>query len=89
MNKELKEYDYALISLKNSDRLRIARFNGFGQDKGRGGKDWSGDSGFSTDSWMHDEVEWLILLKHFHVEADGDTKGVVNIIYGEENDETT
>lgn len=65
---EPKENQYYLVKMKKSSNFyrfsgngfRIATFNGFGSDKGWGGQDWSGDSGHSTDSWMHDEVNWFL-----------------------------
>lgn len=62
LKEELKEGTDYLVRIKSNNNrpLRVARFNGFGIDKGWGGQDWSGDSGHSTDSWMNDEVEWAI-----------------------------
>jgi len=63
--------------LKLPTRIRIATFNGFGSGKGWGGMDWSGDSGHSTDSWMHDEIEWFFLLDKLAVFKIG--KEVTNL----------
>lgn len=71
---DLEEGKSYLVKVNN--QLRIATFNGFGANKGWGGQDWSGDSGFSTDSWMHDDVQWYLPLNKLAVTADGDTKQV-------------
>lgn len=55
---------YYLVKQKNqyedspysNNGYRIAKFNGFGSDKGCFGMDWSGDTGSSADTWMHDDV---------------------------------
>lgn len=82
---DLIENDSYLVGMKNKSQryssapIRIASFNGFGPDKGWGGMDWAGDSGHSTDSWMHDDVEWYLPFKKLGVKADGDTKQVMDI----------
>jgi hypothetical protein len=47
---KLIEYNKKYLVKLTNEEIRIARFNGFGEDKGWGGMDWSGDSGLSTDS---------------------------------------
>ena len=79
MSKELREGDYCLVMINN--RMRIAMFNGIGEDKGMNGNDWQGDSGSEWDVWMHEQVVWYLLLKDFKVKANGDTKEVTDVFY--------
>lgn len=65
---DLKQGEDYLV--KVDGRIRIATFNGFGSDKGWGGMDWAGDSGHSTDSWMHDQVAWLLPLRKLAVAVE-------------------
>lgn len=60
--KQPEENTNYLVKFKEEGTIRMARFNGFGEAKGWGGMDWAGDSGLSTDSWMHDDLEWWIEL---------------------------
>lgn len=79
------EGDTYLVWIKNNGKPRIATFNGFGANKGWGGQDWRGDSGFSSDSWMHDEVECMIPFKNLHIKSSGDDKLVKEIFYSNPN----
>jgi hypothetical protein len=74
---KLIEQEKYLVKLTNGE-IRIARFNGFGENKGWGGMDWSGDCGGSTDSWMHSEVEWWLPLDCLYIEK-GEDKSVLKI----------
>ena len=74
---DLIEGNYYLVGINS--KWRIAKFNGFGEQKGWGGMDWSGDSGHSTDSWMHEEIEWYLPLNKISLKINGDTKQVDDI----------
>lgn len=54
-----------LVRLRGENHLRIATFRGVGM--GWGDTDWAGDSGISTDSWMHADVEWWVPVKSLGV----------------------
>lgn len=86
---ELIENEMYIVGMADPSRypqpIRIARFNGFGEDKGWGGMDWSGDSGYSTDSWNHDQVDWYVPISRLTFNIDqrlnGATKLVTSIGY--------
>ena len=61
-------------------KMRIATFNGFGADKGWGGMDWSGDSGYSTDSWMHEDIDYYLPLERFVIDIDGRINGNTKLV---------
>ena len=52
-----------LVKIKGD--IRIAYFRGIGL--AWGGYDWIGDSGHSTDSWRHIDVEWYISIEKIAV----------------------
>ena len=70
MKHPIKGDTYLVYFKNNNYRPRIATFRGFGE--GWGNMDWMGDSGFSTDSWMHDDVEVMIPFKNLHIKVFND-----------------
>ena len=72
-------YEYLIGRKSRPGTVRIATFNGFGTNKGWGGMDWAGDTGHSTDSWMHDDVIWFFPVEKLYIEFDAETKEVTNI----------
>jgi len=77
---DLIEGNRYLVAIEGREPMRIATFNGFGETKGWGGRDWSGDSGHSTDSWMHEEVEWYLPLNKLVVNVDGQINGNTGLV---------
>jgi len=74
-----KEGESYLVSLKESSTLRIATYCGPG--KAWGSNDWRGDTGFSSDSWLHEAVEFALPLSKLHYNVNGDTKEVNQLFY--------